>query len=286
LFSLALEEYSLRVSYKQLSTHVIARSIVQYARSRGSTLVYPTGSNEQFGSGIVGDVGGERVFVGKESYLKDHGVIVSDEVHSTIVAIQREGNMVTCIGIGTACVGYIVCEDVVRPEVKQIIAAIHAQGLETLLITGDSTERAEAVRAQTGVSQVLADCLPEDKAGKVQAYEAAHKPVVMVGDGINDAPALAAATVGIAMGVHGETATTQSAQAVIMVDDIARVADLISISKKTMHIARQSIGAGIGLSVIAMVVALLGYLPPVLGAFIQEGIDVAVILNALRVLRA
>lgn len=271
-------------SLEQLSTHIIARGVVQYARAQAATLSYPEHAKEQYGYGIEGVVSGRRVLLGKAAFLSDSKVSIATDVTERVAAIKKAGGIVVYVAIDGVLAGVIECEDTIRPDVAGVMQSIAAAGFHTTLVTGDSEERARSVQAAAGVESVVANCLPDDKVKLVQKMESEGQHVVMVGDGINDAPALAAATVGIALGAHGETASTESAHAVIMVDDISRVKDLLDISLRTMFIARQSILAGIILSVCAMIAALFGYLPPVMGAFIQEGIDVAVILNALRVL--
>ena len=158
---------------------------------------------------------------------------------------------------------------------------------EVVLVTGDQPAVGEAVGEAVGVDQVFTECSPDEKIEVVRrARERSDGgTVVMVGDGVNDAPALALADVGIAMGGVGATVSSETADAVIAVDGVDRVADAIRIGRRWLTIARQSVVAGLGLSFIAMGFAALGYIPPVAGALLQEGIDVAVILNALRALK-
>jgi P-type E1-E2 ATPase len=153
---------------------------------------------------------------------------------------------------------------------------------QTVMLTGDAKATAQHVADQLGVTEVDADCLPLDKVHRVQALT--HRPVMMVGDGVNDAPVLAAADVGVAMGARGSTAASESADVVIMKDDLSRVARAVEISKQTIRIATQSIWIGMVLSVGLMVVAVFGLLPAILGATLQEIIDLVTILNALRAL--
>ena len=151
-----------------------------------------------------------------------------------------------------------------------------------LLLSGDHTPNAHAVAEQVGIAEVQGDLRPEDKASEVRALRATGAVVLMVGDGTNDAPALSSADVGVALAGHGGGITAEAADVIILVDTLARVIDAIAIGHRTMRIARQSIWAGLGLSAAAMVVAAFGHIPPTVGAMLQEGIDVAVIFNALR----
>jgi P-type E1-E2 ATPase len=154
---------------------------------------------------------------------------------------------------------------------------------DTIMLTGDRQSAAEAIAAQAGIRTVLANLLPADKVDAVRDLKRRYGSVVMVGDGINDAPALAAATVGVALGAHGTAVSADAADIVLLVDDISRVGDALAISQRMRRIALQSIGVGLGVSFGLMVVASLGYITPAVGAILQEALDAAVILNALRV---
>jgi P-type E1-E2 ATPase len=153
---------------------------------------------------------------------------------------------------------------------------------DTVMLTGDRQESAEAIAAQAGIGTVRANLLPADKVTAVHELKQRHGGVVMVGDGTNDAPALAAATVGVAMGEHGPAASAEAADVVLLVDDIGRVGDAMAISQRMRRIILQSIAIGLGVSGALMVVASLGRIPPSVGALLQEALDVVVILNALR----
>ena len=181
-------------------------------------------------------------------------------------------------------VAFLAMADAVRPDAAATLQRLHAAGVSRILmVTGDDAGTAKAVAAQLAINEVRADCSPADKVAAVAA-EQARQPTVMIGDGLNDAPALAAANVGVAMGARGATASSEAADVVILVDRIDRVAEAVSIAQRTRAIALQSIVVGLGLSGIAMVFAAFGYIPPVAGAFLQQGIDIAVIINALRTL--
>ncbi len=178
--------------------------------------------------------------------------------------------------------------DRLRDDAGELTAALREAGVSRIvLVTGDASAVADAVGDQVGADRVYADCSPEDKIEVVRAERQAPGAgtVVMVGDGVNDAPALALADVGIAMGAAGATVSSETADAVITVERVDRVGEAIRIGRRSMAIARQSVLAGLGLSFVAMGFAAFGYIAPVAGAVLQEGIDVAVILNALRALR-
>jgi P-type E1-E2 ATPase len=182
----------------------------------------------------------------------------------------------------------IVMADEVRPDAARIVERLRDEGVRHVaMVSGDRRSVAERVGREIGVDRVYADLSPEDKLEVVRRLrdDPALAPVVMVGDGVNDAPALAVADLGIAMGAAGATVSSETADAVITVDRVDRVADAIHTGRRSLAIARQSVLAGMTLSIVAMGVAAAGYLPPVAGALLQEVIDLAVILNALRALR-
>ena len=179
--------------------------------------------------------------------------------------------------------GIIEYADALRAELPALMTTLHQLGLKRrILLSGDRTANARAVGETAGMDASYGELLPADKAAIVSRYRAAGDVVLMVGDGTNDAPALTAADVGIALAGHGGGVTSEAADVVILVDDLSKVGDAVSISRRTMRIARQSIVTGLALSAIAMMFAAFGYIPPTAGALMQEGIDVAVILNALR----
>jgi P-type E1-E2 ATPase len=190
------------------------------------------------------------------------------------------------VGVDGEPAGTIVLADAVREDAAAAVAALRAGGVrEIVMATGDRADVAEPVGRRVGVDTVRASLEPQEKLAVVRELRGRLAPVVMVGDGINDAPALALADVGVAMGAAGATVSAEAADAVIVVDRLDRLAEAMRVSRRALRIARQSVVAGMGLSIAAMLVAAAGHLPPLAGALLQEGIDVAVILNALRVLR-
>jgi P-type E1-E2 ATPase len=200
---------------------------------------------------------------------------------------DEPGRMVIAVRIDDDLVGEIIMSDPVRPDASGLIGRLRRSGVRRIaMVSGDRQEVAGALGALLGLDAVYSDQTPEDKLNVVRGMRASPDlgPVVMVGDGINDAPALALADCGIALGAVGATVSSDTADAVITVDRIDRVADALEIGRRSLGIARQSVIVGIGLSGAAMFIAALGYLPPIVGALVQEAIDVAVILNALRAL--
>jgi heavy metal translocating P-type ATPase len=272
----------LAASVDQLSAHVMAEALVHDAEHRGLHLCDPRDVLERPGDGIEGTVDGRRVAVGSAGWLRARGV---DAPAGVPAGVGRAHVLVSVDGV---LGGTIVMADQPRPDAAAAIVGLREAGARRVaMVTGDDRATADEIARGVGVDEVYADCRPDDKLALLRAIQRdpASGPVVMVGDGVNDAPALAAADVGVAMAGLGATVSTETADVVITVDRIDRVADALRIGRRSLAIARQSVVAGMGLSLAAMVVAALGHLPPVAGALLQEGIDVAVILNALRALR-
>ena len=276
----------LTAAIEQASPHVLAAAIVHAARQRGLVLPLPSDVTETAGAGVVGHVEGREVAVGSASFAAAGGSLPSwaREVRRRAVL---EGATNVFVRIDGELAGALVMDDPIRPETPRAIRSLRRTGFSRILmVTGDHHSVAELVGAAIGVDGVLADRAPGDKVEAVAAErELAGGPLVMVGDGINDAPALAAADVGVAMGARGATASSEAADIVITVDRLDRLAEAVRIARHSRRIAVQSVIAGMGMSMVAMVAAAFGFLPVVAGALLQEAIDVAVILNSLRALR-
>ncbi len=267
-------------SVEQLSSHLLGQVLATAAEARCGSLPLPTHFREVPGKGVAGDVGHDHILVGSPRFLaeefSDAGLV------EAVRLAQPAGTLATMIGINGTLAGIVHFRDRLRPGVPALIARLSTLGIsKVVMLTGDSAANAGTIAREAGITDVRANVLP---AGKVVVLEQLKQygTVVMVGDGINDAPALATATVGIAMGARGTAISAEAADMVLLVDDVARVADAIAIGQRTLRIARQSIFAGLGLSFCLMIVASAGLIPPAIGAVCQEVVDVAVILNALR----
>lgn len=277
----------LAASLDQASPHVLAESLVLSARERGLSLEIPEDTKEDPGQGITGRVGGCHVALGRMAWVTETLAVAPDPDIRRKLEDSEPGVASIAVAADQRLVGVIELADPTREDAPETIAALRAAGVDRLvLVTGDDAGVAAEIAESTGLDDVYADCTPEDKLEIVRREKARGTgAVAMVGDGVNDAPALALADVGIAMGARGATAASESADAVLTVDSVDRVADAIRIGRRALTVARQGVIAGMGLSFIAMGFAAFGYLTPVAGALLQEAIDVAVILNALRVLR-
>lgn len=272
----------LAASLDQASGHIVAAALIETATRRGLTLSAPVNVDEAPGLGIEGEVDGRRVVVGGEAFVRDR--IGETDGHAEGDGSGQDG-MTVAVAVDGRLAGVIVLEDRVRADADVMLASLRQAGVgRIVLASGDRQDIARTVGLALGVDLALGELSPEDKVAAVRS-ESRAGPVMMVGDGVNDAPALAAADVGVAMGARGTAASSEAAGVVILVDQLEPLGRAITIARHTRAIALQSVFAGLGLSIAAMVVAALGYLPPVQGALLQEAIDVAVIVNALRALR-
>jgi len=275
----------LAAALEQASPHVLASAIVQAARRRDLELPLPTDVTETPGGGVAGTVDGHEVAVGSAAFAAG-----ADGLPAWARELRRraamEGSSNVFVRVDGQVAGALVLDDPIRPETPRAVRSLRRAGFTRIvMVTGDHHAVAELVGAAIGLDGVLADRRPADKVEAVRTErEMAAGPLVMVGDGINDAPALAVSDVGVAMGARGATASSEAADVVITVDRLDRLAEAVRIARHSRRIAMQSVIAGMSMSLVAMGFAALGFLPVVAGALLQEAIDVAVILNALRAL--
>ncbi len=273
----------LAASLDQMSPHVLAPPILRAASDRGLEISAPTDVVEDFGSGIRGRVNGHEVALGKIDWLLQ-GAPAPQWLARVRRRMLLEGSSSVAVAIDGEIAGAIVLEDPIRSGARSMIRSLRREGFRTIhMLTGDHPDVANAVGAIIGVDRVFSDCSPAEKVDAVKAARG-RGITVMVGDGINDAPALAAADVGVAMGARGATAASEAADVVLLVDRVDSLIDARRIAHRSRFIAVQSIVAGMGMSFVGMGFAAAGLLVPVAGAILQELIDVIVILNALRAL--
>ncbi|WP_339527412.1 heavy metal translocating P-type ATPase [Pseudomonas sp. EL_65y_Pfl2_R96] len=273
---------SLAASLAQASTHPISQAIVEAACQRGLPLSVPQAVEESPGSGLCGLIDGRRVRFGTLSFVQN------ESPGDWAATMLRRMDYLACSGsfieVDGALAGLLIFSDKLRRETPLTLRRLRNRGIERIvMLTGDRVETAEMIALSAGIDELRAGLSPGDKVRAVQDA-CLHASTLMVGDGINDAPALAAANVGVAMGASGATASAQAAGVVLLVDRLDRLVEALDIARRTRHIARQGVLAGMGMSVLAMGVAAFGYLPPLVGAVVQEGIDVVIIFNALRAL--
>jgi heavy metal translocating P-type ATPase len=272
----------LAASLDQFSGHPVAKALVGHAREERLALADPGDVRESPGAGIAGTVEGRRVVLGSRGWLLQCGIALPPELPSA-----PAGAAVVLVAIDGLLGGALIMGDRLRPDARELVSRLRALGVRHIaLLSGDRADVAQSVGERLGIDRVYSEQSPAEKLEIVRRLRGDSRlaPVVMVGDGINDAPALAEADVGIAMGGAGATVSSQTADAVITVDRIDRVGDAVAAGRRATRIARQSVVGGIGLSACGMALAAVGLLVPIEGALAQEAIDVVVILNALRAL--
>ncbi len=278
-----LEILRLAASLEQGSHHVIAQAMVSAARERDLALETPALVRELPGSGVSGRVGGHDLAVGGWDFVKQ---TIAPSAFSTEIDtwVRRDGTVAVVVAMDGALAGAFLLADQVRPEAGSVLRNLREAGVDRIvLVTGDRADLAASVAAFLGVDDVVSEMMPQDKTEAVYR-EKTRGAVMMVGDGINDAPALAAADLGVAMGARGAAASSEAADAVILVDRLDRLVNAVRIARRSRGIALQSVFVGMGLSGAGMIAAAFGYLSPVQGALLQEAIDLVVIVNALRAL--
>lgn len=263
-------------SIEQSSAHILATAIVSAASKENIRFTAAKQVKETSGLGLSGRLQGKTILVGRLTYMQDAGVELPTGISKKSLTATS-----TYVAINGRLAGVIGFTDEIRPEAKQMLKLLKKYRIKhTLVVTGDNEATAQAIAKKLGIDTVVANCLPGDKIRAIEAVK--HKPVAFVGDGVNDAPVLTASDVGIALGARGSTAASESADVVILVDDVTKVATSVAIAKHTFSIAKQSILMGILISIGLMGVFSTGHFKPVEGAIIQEFVDVSVIISALR----
>ena len=265
---------------EQGSSHLLARVLVETAEARHLAMPRAVQHVEAPGQGVIGIVDGREVRVGARAFVLPHcenGVLDAAELEHPGATLRAY------VAIDAKLAAVVEYADETRPDLPLVLSQLREAGIRRIvLLSGDHAPIARAVAERVGITETYGDLLPPEKASFVERLRAEGRGVLMVGDGVNDAPALSSADVGVALAGHGGGVTTEAADIIILVDALDRVSDAHAIGTRTMRIARQSIRVGLGLSGVAMLVAAFGGLPPVIGAALQELIDVAAIANALR----
>ncbi|MSD83149.1 cadmium-translocating P-type ATPase [Lactobacillus curvatus] len=264
------ELLQLAASAEQESAHILARSLVKAAQVEPLQPIETL--KEATGAGVVATLtSGQTVRVGKQQFVAPDTNQPLQEQTTVYVAINKQ------------YAGYITFVDHLRPEAPVTMQTLHQLGIRRLMmLTGDQAMTAHQIAEQVGIDEVHAGCLPVDKIHFIEQTPQDQRPLIMVGDGVNDAPSLASADVGIAMGAHGATAASESADVVILKDDLKRVSQAIQIARDTMRIARQAVLIGIAICIGLMLIASTGIVPALVGALFQEVVDTVSILYALR----
>lgn len=280
---------SLAASVEQGSEHPLGRAMVTAAEERGLSLLPVTAFEATPGRGVRGTVNGERVLVGTRRFVADEGLTLPAEVEAQARALESEGKTVTFAGWDGRAQGLVALGDTVKPSARATVAALRQQGLDVWLVTGDNQATAESIAGQVGIvrdpdgagERVLAELLPADKAATIAGLQATGRVVCMVGEGINDAPALVQADVGVALGA-GTDVAIESADVTILGDDLARLELAFHLAQRTMRVIRANLFWAFAYNVVAIPLAALGVLNPILSAAAMALSSVSVVGNSLR----
>jgi heavy metal translocating P-type ATPase len=272
-------------SVEQFSSHPVATALTQLGKEKFGELPIPTDFKETPGQGVEADLGEEHIIIGSQHFCEIRIGKTLDVVSTPKILREEQvkGRLVSYVATNGTMKGAIIFSDQIRPGVPTMVQRLRELGVErTVMLTGDNKVNANTIAREAGIGMVEANLLPAQKVEAVRKLSDEYGTSIMVGDGINDAPALATATVGVAMGAHVTGISADAADVVLLVDDVTKVADGIAIGQRMLRVAKQSIFFGIGASFVLMIIAGLGYIQPALGAILQEFIDITVILNALR----
>lgn len=269
---------------EQRSAHSVAKAITHAAQKKFTQIPQPVHLRETPGSGLIGEWENEPIAVGTVEYIQQQLLPENQAPFLTFIqSLSQEEKLMAVVAVNQQCMGVIFFEDRPRPHVAAMISELKTLGVRHIvMLTGDNEKNAHRIAQAVGIDHYHAGLHPEDKVKEIEQIARQHPYTLMVGDGINDAPALACAYVGIAMGAQGVAIAAQAADIVLLEEDVRRVAHVVRIGQRMLNVARQGIWIGMGLSLLLMCVAALGYIAPPIGALLQEVIDVAVILNALR----
>ncbi|WP_036711081.1 heavy metal translocating P-type ATPase [Paenibacillus pinihumi] len=270
-------------SIESLSEHPLAKAIVRKAKEEGLLLERPEDFRSDTGRGVQGRLEGNLWRIAKPTLV--HEAVMTVELRTAIDQLEQEGKTVSVVYHEGGAAGVIALQDGIRAEAKQAIAALHKLGIQVAMLTGDQKQTAQAIAREAGIDLVYADLLPEDKVLKVKELRQRYGYVAMVGDGVNDAPALATASVGIAMGAAGSDAALEAANVVLLKDEIGRIAEAIRLGRKTMSVVKQNIGFALTVIILLIAANFAGHVPLPLGVLGHEGSTLLVILNGLRLLR-
>ncbi|MFF2482395.1 heavy metal translocating P-type ATPase [Paenibacillus sp. NPDC058071] len=276
------EVLRIAASLESLSGHPLAKAIVQEAQSRGKEIERPSDFQMLTGWGIQAQWNGDLWKIGKPAFLNDSSR--TEELSAVIDQLEREGKTVTVMHNSHGVTGVIALRDTVRPEAKQAVAMLRQAGVQVAMLTGDQARTAQAIAQELGIEHVYANLLPEDKVNRVKELKETFGYVAMVGDGVNDAPALAAATVGIAMGAAGSDAALDTADLVLLNDDTTKIADSIALGKRTAAIIRQNISFALAVILLLIAANFIQGISLPIGVVGHEGSTLLVILNGLRLL--
>lgn len=274
------ELLALAASAESRSEHPLGKSIVAFAKEKHISLTESTDFQMQAGKGIFASVSGKNLFCGNEAYLRENGIPIDAMVSSTLNQLRMQGKASILIAADGSCIGVAALSDVLRPDAKEMIAQLSELDTQTVLLTGDNQKTADYFAGQVGITQIRAELLPEEKVDNIRDLQQSGAHVCMIGDGINDAPALKTADVGVAMGSMGSDIAVEAADIALMSDDISKIPYLKRLSRSTLRTIKRNITASMCINFVAVTLSVLGVLNPVTGALVHNAGSVLVVLNA------
>ncbi len=271
---------SIAASAEARSEHPLGKAIVACARKRNVSVPESDTFKMTAGKGVCAEVDGKRLLCGSESFIAECGVELGGESRSALEALRAQGKASVLVAVDGRCVGVIAMSDVLRPEAKAMVERLHGMNTDIVLLTGDNRKTADYFARQVGIKQVRARLLPEEKVGSIAAFQSGGKSVCMIGDGVNDAPALKAADVGVAMGGLGSDIAVDAADIILMRDDISKLPYLKRLSNATVKTIKVSISLSMGINFLAVVLSVMGVLNPTTGALVHNAGSCFVVLIA------
>lgn len=282
-FDKNLDEMSLlalTASAEAKSEHPLGKAIVSCANEKGLSLTESSAFKMITGKGIYAEISGEKLFCGNEKFLKENGVAIDDTVQTVLMKLRTQGKASILVASGTRCIGVIALSDVLRPEAKDMVSRLSSMHTRTVLLTGDNEKTANYFAEQVGISEVRAELLPEEKVQSIEELQRENHKVCMIGDGVNDAPALKTAEVSVAMGNMGSDIAIDAADIALMSDDISKIPYLKRLSNATVATIKFSITLSMCINFVAIVLSLLQLLNPTTGALVHNAGSCFVVLIA------
>jgi len=271
---------ALTASAEAKSEHPLGKAIVTYAKKKNIGIVESENFQMIAGKGIYSEVSGEKLLCGSEKYLLSNGVLISDIIYSELERLRSQGKASILVAVSGICMGVVALSDVLRPTAKEMVERLSAMDTKTVLLTGDNKKTASYFADQVGITEVRAELLPEQKVENITFLQKEGNNVCMIGDGVNDAPALKTANVGVAMGSMGSDIAVEAADIALMSDDISKIPYLKRLSCSTLKTIKGNIVASMCIHAVAVILSVLGFLNPITGALVHNAGSVLVVLNA------
>ncbi|MCD8210052.1 MAG: cation-translocating P-type ATPase [Prevotella sp.] len=282
-FSSSIDEEKvllLSASCEARSEHPIGKAIIKHLESKNLSLLKVDDFKMYPGSGVSATIDNKRILCGKSKFLEENGIKLDDRVNNELEELRNEGKALVLVASGNECIGVLALSDKLRPKAKEVINELNLMGVETVMLTGDNAKAAKVFAQELGIKSVRSELLPEDKVNQITSLQKEGKKVCMIGDGVNDAPALKIADVGVAMGSMGSDIAIDSADIALMGDDITQIPYIKRLSNAVIKSIKLNITLSMIINFIAITLSLLGLLGPVSGALVHNAGSVLVVLNA------